>query len=158
MTLKKFKVHITLALLMFCQHSIKLNKKNGILSKLRHFIDRKVLKSIYHAIIEPHLYYSSLAWAQNSSFLSHNAHTSPLFRQLSILKLPDKIVLFINKYFNKCLPKIFKKWFTLSSNCHTYNTRCPNLGCIFAPPITLNYMEGTLSILVLSTYGIIYRN
>ena len=47
--------------------AIKLNKANGILSKLRHFIDRKTLKSIYHAIFEPHLYYSLLVWAQNSN-------------------------------------------------------------------------------------------
>ena len=39
---------------------IKLNKINAILSKLRHFIDRKTLKSVYHAIFEPHLCYSSL--------------------------------------------------------------------------------------------------
>ena len=83
---------------------------NGILSKLKHFIDRKTLKSTYHAIFEPHLYYSSLVWAQNSNsikrlfvlqkkslriiyFLNHNAHTSPLFRDLNILKLPDKVAL-----------------------------------------------------------------
>ena len=35
--------------------TIKLNKANGILSKLRYFIYRKTLKSIYHAI-----YWSSL--------------------------------------------------------------------------------------------------
>ena len=34
--------------------AIKLNKANGVLSKLRHFIDEKTLKSIYHAIFEPH--------------------------------------------------------------------------------------------------------
>ena len=110
--------------------AIKLNKENGILSKLRQFIDRKTLKPIYHAIFEPHLYYSSLVWAQNSNsikkplvFLNHNAHTSPLFRELNILKLLDKIALenylFINKYFNKCLLTIFKNWFTLSSDFHT---------------------------------------
>ena len=42
---------------------IKLNKANSILSKLRHFINRKTLKSIYHAMFEPHLYYSPLIWA-----------------------------------------------------------------------------------------------
>ena len=35
--------------------AIKLNKPNDILSKLIHFIYRKTLKSIYHAIFEPHL-------------------------------------------------------------------------------------------------------
>ena len=39
---------------------IKLNKENAILSKLRHFVDRKTLRSIYHAIFEPHLHYSWL--------------------------------------------------------------------------------------------------
>ena len=135
--------------------AIKLNKANGILSKLRHFIDRKTLKSIYHAIFEPHLYYSSLVWAQNSNsikrlfvlqkkslriiyFLNHNAHTSPLFRDLNILKLLDKIApencLFLNKYFNKCLSTIFKNGFTFSSDFHTYNTRWSNLGYIVVPP------------------------
>ena len=109
--------------------TIKLNKANGILSKLRHFIDRKTLKSIYHAIFEPHSYYPLLVWAQNSNsikrlfvlqkkslriiyFLNHNAHTSPLFRDLNFMILPDKVALenclFINKHFNKCLPTIFK--------------------------------------------------
>ena len=35
--------------------AIELIKANGILSKLRDFIDRKTLKSIYHTIFEPHL-------------------------------------------------------------------------------------------------------
>ena len=35
--------------------AIKLNKENGILSKLRQFIDWKTLKTIYHAIFKPHL-------------------------------------------------------------------------------------------------------
>ena len=47
--------------------AIKLNKANGFLSKLRHFMDRKTLKSIYFAIFEPSFYNSSLVWAQNSN-------------------------------------------------------------------------------------------
>ena len=43
----------------------KLKKANGILSKLRHFIDRKTLKSIYDAIC-----YSSLVWEQNSNSIT----------------------------------------------------------------------------------------
>ena len=44
--------------------AMKLNKAIGILFKLRHFMDRKTLKSIYHAIFESHLFYSSPFWAQ----------------------------------------------------------------------------------------------
>ena len=47
--------------------STKLNKANAILSKVRHFVDQKTLKAIYHAIFESHLYYYSLVWAQNSN-------------------------------------------------------------------------------------------
>ena len=43
----------------------KLNKTNAILSKIRHFVDQKTLKTIYHAIFESCLYSSSLVWAQN---------------------------------------------------------------------------------------------
>ena len=45
--------------------ALKLSKVTGILPKLRHFIDRKTLKSIYHAIFESHVYYSSLNFAEN---------------------------------------------------------------------------------------------
>ena len=45
--------------------STKLNKANAILSNVRHFVDQKTLKAIYHAIFESHLYSSSLVWAQN---------------------------------------------------------------------------------------------
>ena len=45
--------------------SAKLNKANAMFSKIRHFVDQKTLKAIYHAIFESHLYSSSLVWAQN---------------------------------------------------------------------------------------------
>ena len=48
--------------------AIKINKANAILSKLRDFIDKKTLKLMYHAIFGPHLFYSSLVWAQNVKF------------------------------------------------------------------------------------------
>ena len=102
--------------------AIKLNRENAIICTLRYFIGRKTLKSVYIAIFKPYLCYSSLVCAQNLNsikrafvlqkkfiriiyFWSHNAHTSPLFRESNILKLPDKIALenclFINKCFNK---------------------------------------------------------
>ena len=71
-------------------------------------------------------------------FRSCNAHTSPIFRESNILKFSDQIVpencLFLNRYFNKCLPTIFKNWFTLSSDFHIYSTRWSNLSCLVVPP------------------------
>ena len=92
-------------------------------------------------------------------FLNHNAHTSPSyisFRDLNILKLPDKIALenclFINKYFNKCLHTIFKNWFTLSSDFNTYYTRWSNLGCIVVPPHSTK-LYGRNSIKIKAVYS-----
>ena len=48
--------------------SAKLNKTNVMLSKIKHFVDQKTLKAIYHAIFELHLYSSSLVWTQNFNF------------------------------------------------------------------------------------------
>ena len=45
--------------------STKLNKAKAMLSKIRHFVDQKTLKAIYHAVFESHVYHSSLNWAQN---------------------------------------------------------------------------------------------
>ena len=45
--------------------SMKLNKANAMLSKVRHYVGQKTLKSIYHAIFESHLYYAFLVWSQN---------------------------------------------------------------------------------------------
>ena len=103
---------------------ITLNGENAILSKLRHFIHRKTLKSIHDTIFESHLCYFSLDWAKKKKiklkdilfckrnyifriiyFQSRNAHTSPLFRESNILKLPDKNPL-------KNYPLIKKIWAT----------------------------------------------
>ena len=43
----------------------KLNRANTMLSKVRNFVYKKTLKSIYHTIFESHLFYSCIVWAQN---------------------------------------------------------------------------------------------
>ena len=45
--------------------AIKINGGNAILSKLLYFIDSETLKSVYHAIFEPHFCYASRICAQN---------------------------------------------------------------------------------------------
>ena len=109
--------------------AVKLNRANAMLPKVRHFVHKKTLKSIYHAISESQLFYSCLVWAQNFNsikrlyilqkkslrlmyFLNRNAHTTPLFKNSNILKFPDKTALekciFIKNYFNQTLPTPFK--------------------------------------------------
>ena len=77
--------------------SIKLNRANALLFKMRKYVSLKILRSIYFAIFDSYLSYSCLVWAQNGStiqrivilqkkavriinFQPRNSHTSPLFK------------------------------------------------------------------------------
>ena len=125
-----------------------------MLSKIRHFVNFNTFKSIYHVILESHLNYSLTVWAQNDNsikrilvlqkkslrimyFLKRNAHTSNLFKNLNILKLPDKVSLencvLICKYFNQSLSKSFKNWFALATPSYTRNTKWSNSGFLKVP-------------------------
>ena len=44
---------------------IKINRANAILFKVRKFVNYKILKSIYYAIFDCHLYYSNTVWGLN---------------------------------------------------------------------------------------------
>ena len=119
--------------------SIKLNRANALLFKIRKFVDDKILRSIYFAIFESNLNYCSLVWAQNYNVINRlvilqkkalrimnyqprNSHTSPLFRKAAVLKFKDKInlenILFISKSINNLLPSLFNNWFVFSSDTH----------------------------------------
>ena len=90
--------------------SIKLNRANALLFKMRKYVCLKILRSIYFAIFDTYLSYCCLFWAQNFSTIQRivilqkkavriinsqprNFHTSPLFMQKSILKFQNKICL-----------------------------------------------------------------
>ena len=114
-----------------------------LLFKMRKYASPKILRSIYFAIFDFHLSYCCLVWAQNFdtiqqivilqkkairiiNFQPSNCHTSPLFKQNSILKFQDKIclenILFFSKSLNDLSPSIFNTWFSFSSDQHSYET------------------------------------
>ena len=47
--------------------SIRLNRANALLFKIRKFVSLKILRSIYFAIFDSYLSYCCLVWAQNCS-------------------------------------------------------------------------------------------
>ena len=88
--------------------SVKLNRANALLFKIRKFVEDKILRSIYFAIFESNLNYCSLVWAQNYNVINRlvilqkkafrimnyqpqNSPTSPLFRKAAVLKFKNKI-------------------------------------------------------------------
>ena len=97
--------------------SIKLNRANALLFKIRKFVNDKILRFIYFAIFESHLNYCSLVWAQNynainclvllqkkaltiTNYQPRNFHTSPLFRKTFVLTFKDKINLYFILIYN----------------------------------------------------------
>ena len=116
---------------------------------MRKYVSLKILRSIYFAIFDSYLSYCCLVWAQNFStiqrilivqknavritnFQPRSFHTSPLFKQNSILKFQDKIclenVLFVSKSLNNLSPSIFNTWFSFSSDQHNYETSSSTQG------------------------------
>ena len=47
--------------------SVKLNRANALLFKIRKYVSCKILRSIYFAIFDSYLSYCCLVWAQNCS-------------------------------------------------------------------------------------------
>ena len=129
--------------------SIKLNRGNALLFKMRKYVSLKILRSIYFAIFDSYLSYCCLYWAQNQSTIKQiiilqkkairiinlqprNFHTSSLFKQNSILKFQDKIclenILFVSKSLNNLSPSVFNTWFSFSSDQHNYETSSSTQG------------------------------
>ena len=99
----------------------KLNRANSVLSKLRHFVSSKFLRSVSFAILQSHVDYVCMAW-DHTRYPQHeisilqkealriinstpyNAHTTPLFKNCNILNFVDIInvecCIFVNNCFN----------------------------------------------------------
>ena len=148
--------------------SSKLAKSIGILKKVHKILDTETLIQLYYTIVYPYFTYCHLIWAKapmtylsrliglqkkairiisNSQF---RAHTDPLFKQLSILKLTDLFsyfcTIFIYKYNKKLLPNQFISNFRLdlSPIQHNYSTRsADNLLCNY-PKCRTSLRQSTL--------------
>lgn len=134
----------------------KLKRANGMLSKVRHYVPKEELKSIYYAIFSSHMIYGSQIWGQQGglhidkisrlqnralriiNFEDFHANSNPLYIATNILKLRDQIrlqnCLFVHDYLNELLPACFDDYyFKLNYLYFNVQTRNSNLGCIFLP-------------------------
>jgi hypothetical protein len=126
--------------------SCKILRFLGILNRLKKFLPRHILRTLYFSMVNPHFIYAMLAWGFDMSRLhklqkrairiitcsKYNAHTEPLFKLLNILKLDDvfkiNVLKFYFKYTHGELPHYFNSFgFTLQRQIHNHNTRNRNL-------------------------------
>ena len=104
-----------------------------MIKQSKQFLPPDSLKTLYHALIQPHLTYGILAWGNaKQSVLNrtvilqkrairminnvpYNTHTEPLFKKNKILQLKDlymnEALLFMNSYLSNQLPRSFDHMF-----------------------------------------------
>ena len=109
----------------------KLSRVCGILTKLKNMLPKNILRMIYCTLFLSHLNYGITAWGFHSctriimlqkkvirliSNNKFNAHTSPIFKELGLLKFKDifnlSCIKFYFKYKNNMLPTYFNNMFT----------------------------------------------
>ena len=122
----------------------KISESIGIIRRASPYLQKSSLRTLCFSMIYPYLQYCSLVWSSiyptnlsrlvvlqkrviriinNSDFL---AHTSPIFKELHLLKLQDirilQICQFMFSYKSKKLPYKFQEMFIVNSQIHNYNT------------------------------------
>ena len=140
-----------------------LSRANGFFSKLRHYVPKTTLLSVYYALFYSHLTYVSFVWSSTSqknldiiftlqkksmrilNSVNYNVHTNPLFLENKILKFPDIIksnqLLFITPFINNNLPEGLKNMIRFSNCIHNHSTRISQNGGLFIPQVTsTNYV------------------
>ena len=127
----------------------KLMRGNSILSKLRYYVNKEILRTIYSAILHSYLTYVTTVCGQTRipqkritvfkkkalnimSFAPFNFHSSSYFHNYNILKFCDVINVeacaFINNCFNSNTFSAFAERFKLISASHVHNTRSSSKG------------------------------
>ena len=132
--------------------SNNLSRAIGIQYKIRQFVNTKILKDIYYALIYSHLVYAIEVWGsacnthlykiliqqkRSVRLMSYKDQfpdlpgplypSTPLFKNLEILKVKDIFLLQISKFIHKCVNyniiDNFNQWFTLNKDVHFHRTR-----------------------------------
>ena len=148
--------------------SSKLSKAIGLLSKIRHFVNIKILKTLYYSLVYSHLIYAIEVWGSSDvthlnrllllqkrvvRLISFNDKrqndysfppSNPLFFKLEILKIQDIFKLKISKFIFNCLnknnPINFHDWYKLTTVTNTHNTR--------SKFININYLVTTRTLFI----------
>ena len=114
----------------------KIKRAIGMLSKLRHFVTRSILVSLYYSLIYPYLTYGIVIWGNTYPHTTKKAirtvadfkeYTNPIFIDLRMFKFHDIVwfqsAIFMHDFHHSNLPVVFNQFFLLVNKRHGYNTR-----------------------------------
>ena len=160
----------------------KLSRSIGLLSKIRHYVPKFLLKTIYYSIFNSHLIYGWEVWGQNQNnvfvhrlqklqekavclinFETNTNVVGRLLKDSNILKLTDcikyKYALFIRNSLRKENIPTFNKFYTLLNQNHVYNTRGSTSQMLIVPQIqTAHYGEHSFKSRSTNVWNLYQRN
>ena len=121
--------------------SNKIARNVGVLNKLKHFLPAYIMKTLYSTLIESHLQYCTLLWANSHvtnirklqllqkkairiiTSSHYIAHTEPLFSMTKLLKLDDlykyQLGIFMHKVTHCQLPQNMSSMFFYEQTIYT---------------------------------------
>ena len=124
----KFKSHINKVSNIICRNT-------GIIGRAKFLLNRKLLILLYNSLILPYLNYCLIIWGSNFETnlqpvviaqkrairviagAGRASHSSPLFRELNLLKLTDllnkQLLLLLHDYLLGCLPAVMSNHLSL---------------------------------------------
>ena len=122
--------------------SNKISRATGLIRVLKRYLPDYILRIIYYSLVQSHLCFSILAWGSEQSRIfkiqkkviraisgsKYNAHTDPIFKTLSILKISDlyyqSCLLFYFRHCQNLLPNYLQNFqIPRHSDLHNYPTR-----------------------------------
>ena len=143
----------------------KLKRANNLLAIARHYVPRHSLISLYHGSFSSHLSYGCQIWGQNANnysklitiqkkairimnFSKAREHTSPIFKEMNLLKIGDTILLgnivLTHKIINSKIPDNLVKFLTLTNDCHDHATKSSSIGAVSIPTIHNNFGRNSI--------------
>ncbi len=137
----------------------KLSTSIGIIRKIKKLCPKRVQIALYFSLFQSHLNYGACVWGNSKIALQErlqvlqksvvrtitnsdkNAHSSPLFKELKILKFDDILKMQLGclmwDYDHGNLPICFNKYFKKIYNVHKYGTRSSKAGKL-SQNVTIN--------------------
>ena len=134
--------------------SQKVSRSVGIIAKLRHFIPRQPLLTIYKTLIDPYLNYGLCSWGYSAkthlsrllilqkralrliNFSNVREHAVPLFVKARSLPLNfiyfERMCHMMHDIYNKTAPINLNNLFILRSELHYYKTRSALNQCFYS--------------------------
>ena len=157
---------------------LKLNRANGLLVKLRKYVNPALLRTIYYAIFEPHLQYGYQLWGQEQTKVLQNIEKiqskalrnlnfknpwepiEEIYKESNIFKLKDIVTIshlkFVYEQMNKILARVFETLFINKTRQHLYNTRGNSLHVLQVKKTT--YGSNSLTLHAIRTWNFFQAN